>query len=310
MATPTLKTLPLYAEQIGMETSKPLLESFFFACRLKNCAPKTMAVYGERLSYLMRFAKARLKSLGELTETDLKAYVAQILDEVCVVTVNGRIQVYKVFYRHLHTEGFIDADPMTAIRKLKQPTIIKDVITPEQLERVLAQINRKYFCGMRNFALILLTFDAMLRVGEALSIRVIDLDLQSGLIKVYGKGRKERFVAFSPATAKILHAYIARFRVKIPGDLLFCTREGNRIAYRQTHRIFSRPAMKIGLRLHPHLARHSGATQFARSGGSLAVLQRALGHSTLAVTERYIHLGDQDIRDAYLKYAPAANIRV
>lgn len=310
MSAPTLKTLPLYAEQIGMEKSKAPLESFHFACKFKVCTPKTMAVYGERLSYLLRFAKTRSTSLDELTEADLKAYVARILDEVCIVTVNGRIQVYKVFYQHLLTEGFIAVNPMANIRKLKQPKIIRDVITPEQLEQILAQISRKHFCGMRNFTLILLTFDAMLRLNEALSIRVNELDLQSGLLKVCGKGRKERFVAFSPLTTKTLHSYITRFRGKVPGDLLFCTRDGSRIRYRQGYEIFHGPAAKVGLHFHPHLARHSGATQFARSGGSLAVLQRALGHSTLAVTERYIHLGDQDIKDAYERHAPAAGMNI
>ena len=158
--------------------------------------------------------------------------------------------------------------------------------------------------------MILLTYDAMLRLNELLTIRGDQIDLSSGLIKVYGKGRKERNVGFGPIVAKALHTYLLRFRKDIPGDRLFCYRDGNPISYRRAHRIFSNPAKKVGIKLHPHLARHSGATQFARSGGSLAILQRNLGHSTLAVTERYIHMGDEDILNAYERYSPAAGIRM
>lgn len=199
---------------------------------------------------------------------------------------------------------------MVGIAKVKQPHTIKRIVTLEQLSRVLDQIDKRTFIGARDRALILLTFDAMLRLGEALSLKTEQLDLRSGVLQVDGKGRKERFVAFSPTTAQLLHTYTTRFRTKVPGDLLFCTRRGGLIGHRYAQRIFSNPAHRIGLHLHPHLVRHSGATAFVRAGGPLPVLQRALGHSTLRVTERYIHVDDTDLRTAYEQFSPAASIRV
>ena len=308
MSKITLNDLPALAEELSMNGE--LVESFLFACRLKNLTPKSMQGYGERIAYLMRWAVKQGKDLDALTKHDLQKYITSLIDNVAVATINGRIAVYKVFFRHLKEEGFLEVDPIAEIRKLKQPKLIKEVLSPDDIGKVLGQLDRKHFYGCRDFCMILLTFDAMLRLNELLTIKVDGLDLRSGLLKVYGKGRKERYVAFSPQTAKALHTYLTRFRKRISGEMLFCSIDGHHIKYRRAHRIFSNPAGRAGIKLHPHLARHSGATQFARSGGSLAVLQMALGHSTLAVTERYVHLGDRDILDAYVRHSPAASIRV
>ncbi len=311
MSITTFKQLLNYADQINMgNTTTTTIESFYFRCRLIGCTAKTQAVYAERLSYLLRYAESIDRKLEELTKHDLQRYINTLIDTVSPVTINGRIQVYRVFYGHLLKEGFVETDPMVGIDKVKQPHTLKRVITPEELSRILDQINKRTFIGTRDRAIILLTFDAMLRLSELLSIKTSQLDLRSGVIHVVGKGRKERFVAFSPTTAQLLHTYVTRFRAKVPGDLLFCTRQGGPIGHRYAQRIFSNPARKIGLHLHPHLARHSGATAFVRAGGPLSVLQRALGHSTLRVTERYIHVDDTDLHNAYEQFAPAADVRV
>jgi site-specific recombinase XerD len=307
----TFKNLLNFADQINMgTTTTTALESFYFRCRLIGCTRKTQDVYAERLGYLLRYADSIGKKLEELTKHDLQRYINGLIDTVSPVTTNGRIQVYRVFYNHLLKEGFVKADPMIGIEKVKQPHTVKRVVTPDELSRVLDQIDKRTFLGTRDRAIILLTFDAMLRLSELLSIKTAQLDLRTGVLHVKGKGRKERYVAFSPTTAQVLHTYITRFRAKVPGDLLFCTRKGGPIGHRYAQRIFSNPARKIGLHLHPHLVRHSGATAFVRAGGPLPVLQRALGHSTLRVTERYVHVDDSDLRNAYERFSPAAGIRV
>ncbi len=307
----TFKQLFAHADEIGMgKTTATALESFYFRCRLLGCTPKTQSVYAERLGYLLRYAEDTGKKLEELTKHDIQRYIDTLIDSVSPTTTNGRIQAYRVFYSHMLKEGFVEADPMAGIAKVKQPITIKRVITPEELSRVLDQIDKKTFLGARDRALILLTFDSMLRLNEALNLKTDQLDLRSGVVKVHGKGRKERYVAFSPTTAQLLHTYITRFRQGVPGDLLFCTRKGTLLGHRYAQRIFSNPAAKIGLHLHPHLVRHSGATAFVRAGGPLPVLQRALGHSTLRVTERYIHTNDTDLKTAYERFSPAANVRV
>ena len=275
-----------------------------------GCTKKTQSVYAERLGYLLKYAESVEKKLEQLTKLDLQRYVDTLIDNVSPVTINGRIQAYRVFYRHLLKEGFIEANPMIGIEKVKQPYIVKKVITPEELNRVLDQIDKRTFLGCRDRAFIILIFDSMLRLSEALSITTDQIDLKSGVIHIVGKGRKERYVAFSSITAQMLHTYMTRFRTKVPGSLLFCTRKGKPIGHRYAERIVSNPAKKIDMHLHPHLLRHSGATAFVRAGGPLSILQRALGHSTLRITESYIHVDDTDLKSVYEQFSPAGNMRM
>ncbi len=305
-----LTQLVEFAEQQNMSRDTiNALESFNFRCKLVNVTPSTNFVYGERLSYLLKFCIDRGLQIEKLTKSDLQDYIKGLIDKVAPITVNGRIIVYKVFYAHLFAENVIAANPMQGIVKIREPKLIKGTLTPADISRVLSTFNRRTFIGSRNFCMILFSFDSMLRVAELLSIKTSSLDVKSGVVKVYGKGRKERQIAFSDTTAKALFSY-SRYREKIKGELLFCDRAGNAINYRQAHRIFQRAGDKVGVHFSPHLARHAGATQFARSGGSLAVLQRALGHSSLTVTQRYVHIDDQDIIDAYERHSPAGGIEI
>ncbi|MFZ1683375.1 MAG: tyrosine-type recombinase/integrase [Candidatus Zixiibacteriota bacterium] len=307
MSKITLHDLPQLARSLKLNPEP--LESFLFACQLKNCTTATLKCYGERLAYIMRWASEQQKDLHTLTKLDLQRYVTGLIGKVSVATINGRIAAFRTFFRVLLSESFITIDPMADIRKLKQPKMVKEVLTPDDMSRVLAQFDRKTYDGCRNFTMVLLAFDAMVRVSELSSIKVDDLDLQSGMVKVFCKGR-ERYVAFSPMTAKALHTYLVRFRKGIQGELLFVTKWGSRISYRRVHHIFADQAKKIGLHLHPHLARHSGATQAARSGMSLAVLQQALGHSTLAVTQQYLWMNETDVKKEYVKHSPTTGMRI
>ena len=307
----TLKELVSYAEKQNIDqNSTDALESFYFCCKMKNLSQKTDVVYGERLFYLLRFCIDRNGQIERLTKADLQDYIKNMIDKVSPATVNGRIAVFKVFYNHLLAEGMISVTPMGDIRKIREPKTIKETLTPEDVAKVLSTFNRRTFIGSRNFCLILLSFDSMLRVSELLSIKTDQLDLKSGLLKVLGKGRKERIIGFSPQTARALFGYVGRYREKIRGELLFCTRAGKELEYGQTHRIFHNAGNKVGLHFYPHLSRASGATQFVRSNGNIAILQKILGHSSLAVTERYIHMTDSDILAAYQSHAPAGGIKI
>ncbi|MDD4052764.1 MAG: phage integrase N-terminal SAM-like domain-containing protein [candidate division Zixibacteria bacterium] len=183
MSKITLKDLPALAEELSMNGE--LVESFLFACKLKNLTAKSMQGYGERIAYLMRWAATQGKDLDALTKRDLQEYITMLIDRVSVATINGRIAVYKVFFKHLKDEGFLTVDPMAEIRKMKQPKLIKAVLTPDDMGKVLNQLDRKTFNGSRDFCMLLLAFDAMVRCNKLLSIRLDELDLQSGLLKVF-----------------------------------------------------------------------------------------------------------------------------
>jgi site-specific recombinase XerD len=233
-----------------------------------------------------------------------------ILDSVSPETVNGRIRVYRVFYGHLKDEGFISQNPLDNVKLVKAELKVKPILSPEQIGKILSQLNRKEFHGCRDYCMILLTYDSMLRLNELLTIKVIDIDLTSKLVKVFGKGRKERCVPFSDTTAKAVHSYLIRFRKSIPGDLLFPMKDGRQIVQRRAHRIFSNPGRRAVIYVHPHLIRHSSASQFIRIGGNPSILQKILGHSSLAITQRYVHLSNDDMSSAYERFSPVSLLRI
>lgn len=308
MSKISFKDLPALADSLNMDSE--LLESFYFSCRVKNLTDATMKCYAERLAYLMKYAASIGKGLEGLTTKDLQKYIMSIMEGVSPATVNGRIVVYKVFSKHLFEEGLIDENPTARLKKVKAPITIKPVLTPEQMALVLSKLNRKTFHGFRDYCMILLTFDGMLRLNELLSIKLEDLNLQTKLVKVHGKGRKDRHSPFSDRTAKSIHTYLIRYRKEIAGDYLFSTVDGKKIEYRRAHRIFANPGKKAGFHVYPHLVRHSAATWFAKSGGNISILQKVLGHSSLQVTQRYIHLSNQDVSDAYERFSPAAAMAI
>jgi integrase/recombinase XerD len=283
-----------------------LIESFIFACKVKNLTQTTLNCYAERLEYLVKYAKSIGKDLDRITRKDIQSYLMSIMDSVSPDTVNGRIRVFKLFYKNLKDEGLLEENPMEHIRLVKTEHKLKPVLSPDDLSRILSQLDRRHFHGARDYCMILLTYDSMLRVNELLTIKIPDIDLHDRLVKVYGKGRKERYVPFSGKTAKYVHTYLLLHRKQIPGDLLFPMKNGGKITLRRAHRIFSIPGEKAGIYVHPHLVRHSSASQFIRMGGNPSVLQKILGHASLTTTQRYVHLSNQDLNEAYERFSPAS----
>ncbi len=285
-----------------------LLESFYFACRTKNLTTSTLNGYAERLSYLVRYGQAINKDIDAITYKDLQHYILSIVDKVSSATVNGRIRVYRLFFNHLKEEGLIDDNPASKLKLIKQEKKIKPVLSSEEMGLLLSKINRKTFHGARNYCMILLTYDSMLRLNEMLSIKFEEINLTEKIVKIHGKGRKDRFVPFSDKTARAIHTYIIKFRKGIKFDYVFPMNNGEKIKYRRAHHIFSQAGKKVALYVYPHLVRHSAASQFARSGGSIAILQKVLGHSSLTVTQRYVHLSTEDMLAAYEKFSPVGSL--
>jgi site-specific recombinase XerD len=153
-------------------------------------------------------------------------------------------------------------------------------------------------------------WDGMLRRNELLALKLTDINLDGRLIKVFGKGRKERMVPLGVKTVRALHQFLARWRSKFPGDTLICMRNGEQITERHCHKIVQQLGRKNGVKLYPHLLRHSAATWYIRQGGNPVILQGIMGHSSLTVTQQYLHLSSKDAVDSYDKFSPANALRL
>jgi site-specific recombinase XerD len=307
-----VKRLYKLVDDFGVESNwKIYVDAFVFGCKIRNLSPRTLNVYAERLGYLAKYLEGKGIDIEDVRKQDVQDYLLSLIGVVSDETVNGRIRVYRRFFTYLEEEGFWKKpNPTHKLKLIKTSKRIKPVISPEQVGQILQALNRNTFEGYRNLAIVMLFWDAMIRKEELITLRLENVDLRAGLIKVYGKGRKERQVPMGSKTIKTLHFYLNRWRQEIPGDLMFCQRDGDQITSRHCHKIIQDIGKKVGVTLYPHLIRHSAATYFIRQGGSPVILQKILGHTSLVVTQNYLHMSTQDMVDTYERFSPGNALRL
>jgi len=304
-----LKKLVLIVDDNLMRAS---LKDFEFHIRAKNLSPKTISVYGERLGYFYKYLKANNLAFETVDKHIIQDYILYQKDRgLKDISINGQILVLKIFFKYLYEEEVIDSNPTEKIRLLKTEKRIKPILSEQDMQKLLSVPHKRTFTGMRNFCILMVFYDTLIRLDELKNIRLKNVDLEGGTICIFGKGRKERMVPFGVSTAKYLHRFIRKQRKDISGDVLFCTKDGRILDHRNIARILERIGSQIGVHVNPHLIRHSAATHRALSGMPAFLLQRLLGHTTIHMTQKYIHLvDDQKLRDAFKQFSPLDAMRV
>lgn len=291
---------------------KGALKLFEFHIRTKNLTPKTISVYGERLGHFCRYLRENDIPFEKVNKYAIQDYMLFLQTKhLADISINGRIKVLKIFYRFLKAEGLIDEDPAEKIPLMKMEKRFKPILSEQNIEQLLSVPNRKYFIGMRNFCMILVFYDTLIRLSELINIRLRDIDLDNGTIKVFGKGRKERIVPIGAKTCKYLHRYIVFHRKDIQSEYVFCTHKGMPLDQRNILRILERIGDRVGVHVNPHLIRHSAASHRAMSGMPAFLFQKLLGHTTIQMTEKYVHLVDNEkLKVAFKQFSPLDAIKV
>jgi len=307
-----LKRLYLLVDELKVESHwKTYVDAFVFGCKIRNLAPRTLNVYAERLGYLVRYLEEKGIDIEDITRQNIQDYLLSLIGNVSDETVNGRIRVYRRFFNYLEEEGIWEKpNPTRKLKLVKVSKRIKPVVTPDEIQRVLQSLNKSTYEGYRNLTMVMLFWDSMIRKEELITLKVEDIDLRAGLVKVYGKGRKERQVPMGAKTIKTLHFYLNRWRNGTQGNLVFCQRSGKPITSRHCHKIVQDIGNNVGIELYPHLIRHSAATYFIRQGGSPVILQKILGHTSLVVTQNYLHMSNQDMLETYSRFSPSNAIKI
>jgi len=306
------RVIPMTEKVVGryQDTAhRPFLEAFKFDCQVRNLTPTTIDCYMERLDYLLRYLDDNNIGLTSIDRRIIQDYIMHLKGTVSDETINGRIRVYRRFFNFLVEDGLWETvSPMAGVKILRTAKRVKPVVEPEMVQQIIKSIDRSTFEGNRNFVLVLLLWDGMLRKKELLGLKATDTDKR--LIRVFGKGRKERMVPIGVKALKALHQYLIKWRSKYPGDHLICMRNGEPLTDRRCHKIVQDIGKKHGVKLHPHLLRHSAATWYIRQGGNPAVLQGIMGHTSLLVTQNYLHLSSQDAVNSYDQFSPSNCLKV
>lgn len=230
-------------------------------------------------------------------------------------SVARKLAAIRSFFRFLHREGLIAQNPARLVRTPKQAKRNPTVLTEAEVETILGLPDPATDLGARDRAILELLYAAGLRVGELVSINLGDCSLRERLVKVSGKGRKERVVPFGHQAQQSIENYLpARGRilkrartVREPGAL-FLNARGGRLTARSIQRSLGNYIRKSALllKVHPHLFRHSFATHLLNRGADLRTIQELLGHESLSTTQKYTHVAVEELLRTYRTAHPRA----
>lgn len=288
---------------------KTLVEWFYADCHARNLSTYTLRFYQQKLVFLVEAAGDR--QIGELTTLQLKLIVEHFRKERewNIGNTNHFIVSLKVFFNFLVAEEILDANPAKRIEKLKGDQRIPAPFTPEEVQ-ALFEACGSGFAGARDRTMLALLFDTGMRLGEVMGLGVEDLDLGLMQIRVFGKGRKERLLPFSPPVRRVLLKYITlREGFTTRESALWLNDEGIPLAtwaFVSQFRRIAKRAKIVGA--HIHKTRHTFAHIYLQQGGSPAMLQRLLGHTSPAMTARYSHAADLDARQDHQQASPLTHL--
>jgi site-specific recombinase XerD len=206
-------------------------------------------------------------------------------------------------------QGTIDKNPFDVISAPKTEKKLPDILTQKEMLAFLDGLPEDTFIHLRNKAVFEFLYATGLRISELVNLRMTDVNLNEGMLRVLGKGKKERIVPFHSFAGTVLSRYLdeARRKFKKPIDHVFLNNRGNKITERAIEQILQKTygeVMGSNKRVYPHLFRHSFATHLLQRGANLRVIQEMLGHASLSTTEKYTSLNYSDLLNVYKKFHP------
>lgn len=225
--------------------------------------------------------------------------------KLSVSTLNTHIKSIRGMFNYLSLAEKIKSNPAAKVKYFKKKQAVIIGFSDDQIKAMVSVIPDT-FTGRRNKLLIRILLDCGLRISEALGIRVRDIYFDQKLVKVLGKGQKERLVPFGEMTKKELLDWISAHSLAEDDRIFFsiCRKTLTTAAVRNFLRKYGQKAGIKGVRVSPHTFRHTFAIMFLRNGGNPFVLQRILGHSTLEMTQRYVNLLVEDLQREHAKFGP------
>ena len=271
----------------------------------RNYSPNTLEAYQRDLGHLLAYCRAEGKALLDIQLEDLQHFAATIHELGIGPTSQARIlSGIRSFYRFLLLDGFIENDPTELLESPHLGEHLPEVLTTAEVDQIEASIDLSKWEGHRNRAIIEVLFSCGLRVSELVMLKLSDLFLDEGYVRIFGKGSKERLVPISQRAIHELKLWFDdRNRMKIkPGeeDFVFLNRRGAHLTRVMIFIMLRKQAEEAGIKkvISPHTLRHSFATALLEGGADLRVIQAMLGHESIGTTEIYTHIDTTALREA------------
>ena len=270
----------------------------------RGYSPHTLRAYNANLQSLSNYLQSRDHQLKSATLLELRGWLSHQRTAgrpsgtpLTAATMARKVAAVRSFYRWMLRERHVDASPAARLKNPKIPRKTPRFLDIPEAAAVVEQPHQNGWFHQRNRALLEIMYGAGLRVSEVVSLDVEHVDLKSRLVRVMGKGNKERIVPFGPPAVDALHTWLA---LRPPDGPLFLNRYHKRLSSRSAWRIVREAGIANGITgLHPHALRHSCATHLLGSGADLRAIQEQLGHATLSTTQRYTHVDAAHLLKVY-----------
>jgi integrase/recombinase XerC len=248
-------------------------------------------------------------------DTDLvRLFIARLHERnYCKSTVARKLATLRSFYKFVVRRGYVANNPVAPIRTPKQEKRLPKFLDIAQIEKLFANCDTTTLLGARDRAILEMLYSTGIRVSELVALQIADIDLGSSVIRVRGKGKRERVIPIGPGAVKAVIHYLDLRRTALQSskqdpDALFVNKHGQRLSTRSVRRKLDKYLLEAGLDLSvsPHTLRHSFATHMLQRGADLRSVQEMLGHQSLSTTQIYTHLTDENVRSEYDKAHPRA----
>ena len=290
--------------------------SFFDYLELekKNSVHTVTAYRADLLSFAGFIAETYgQEDLKQVNYSQVRSWIVQLVEQdMSNNSINRKVSSLKAFYRFLQKSKQLEISPLAKHRALKTSRNLQVPFSEGEMEQALGQVQAEGFEEVRNKLMVELFYSTGIRRSELINIRLQDLNMTTGLLKVKGKGNKERFVPLLPSVVNTLKGYLnEREGVKnaVSEDFLFLTAAGvktyDSLVYRTINNYFRGISSK--LKKSPHILRHSFATHLLNQGAHLNAVKELLGHSSLAATQVYTHNSMAELNKVYRNAHPRNN---
>lgn len=272
----------------------------------KKYSDNTISSYARDLNKANKYIK---KEFNQLTKKDIQDYIQLLSKKKSASSVSRNISTLKSFYKFLELNKYIKINPLSTIINPKTKQKLPKVLSEAEVNTLL-DINLKNDFDYRNKAMLELMYSSGLRVSELINLMVNDIDLNNSLVRIFGKGSKERIIPLNDYATEALRNYILYYRKNFfkngENNYLFLNNHGKKMTRQGFFKILQKIAKEKNIKseLSPHTLRHSFASHLLKHGADLRSIQELLGHSDISTTQIYTHITSERLQENYEQFHP------
>ena len=293
----------------------PLVDAFLEHLTIeKGLSENTLVSYGADLQDFLLFLDGGSLKLEDASQDTLLLYLAGLKNKALAGrSLARRLAALRGLFAFGLKEGLLNSDPVEFLNNPKLAQTLPEVLTRQEMDAMLNIPDLSAKLGFRDRTMLELLYAAGLRVSELCALRPLDFDPQADILRVFGKGAKERLVPIHAGASRLLSDYLQTWRPQFSPkqDNAFLNRSGKGLSRQAVWKLIQKYVALAGVRksVSPHTFRHSFATHLLDGGADLRTVQLLLGHSDVAATEIYTHVQEGRLQSIHRKYHPRAQIK-